>query len=290
MTIIYIGLLVALALFITVPALYVLATYCMLFYEKKLDERLHLVADLPLPASTIKLLQIMAAEICALWLTIFLWLMLGALKRPRKTNSSAGSNKPILLIHGYWHNQTGWFLLRRRLVRAGFGPIYSLNLFPVLSSIEHFGNQVAVLVEQITKKEGSKELTLIGHSMGGLVAAYYAERLAPPGQVTDIITLGTPFGGTRTAALGYGVCIEQMLPNSPFLADLSYWMQRGKGTYYYHIGTEWDGMIIPACSAFSGHPKASCIWLQNEGHMGLLYSSIVTRQVIEWLLLCKNKI
>ena len=288
MTIIYTGLLVALALFIALPPLYVLASYCMLFYEKKLDGRLRLVADLPPPALTIKLLQIMAAEICALWLTIFLWLIFGALKRPRKTNSSAGSNKPILLIHGYWHNQTGWFLFRRHLVRAGFGPIYSLNLFPVSSSIEHFGNQVAVLVEQIRKTTGSKELALIGHSMGGLVAAYYAERLAPPRQVTDIITLGTPFGGTRRAALGKGVCVEQMLPNSPFLADLSYWIQRGNGTCYYHIGAEWDGIIVPACSAFSGNPKASCIWLQNEGHMGLLYSPAATRQVIAWLLLCKK--
>lgn len=48
---------------------------------------------------------------------------------------------------------------------------------------------------------GSAEslLSLVCHSMGGLVARYYAEVLGDRSQIRQIITLGTPFGGSVKA-------------------------------------------------------------------------------------------
>jgi triacylglycerol esterase/lipase EstA (alpha/beta hydrolase family) len=64
--------------------------------------------------------------------------------------------------------------------------------------------------------------TVIGHSMGGLVARYCIERAAGADDVADLVTLGTPHQGTYAAYLGYLTPGGRALtPGSSFLADLN---------------------------------------------------------------------
>jgi triacylglycerol esterase/lipase EstA (alpha/beta hydrolase family) len=49
------------------------------------------------------------------------------------------------------------------------------------------------------KGSGDAQLSLVCHSMGGLVARYYAEVLGDRARIRQIITLGTPFGGSVKA-------------------------------------------------------------------------------------------
>lgn len=87
-------------------------------------------------------------------------------------------DQAIVLVHGYHHNSGAWWWFSKELDKAGMGPIYTVNLLPPAASIERLAYQLSQKIEGIKKETGSNKITLIGHSMGGLVSAYYAENLA----------------------------------------------------------------------------------------------------------------
>jgi triacylglycerol lipase len=203
--------------------------------------------------------------------------------REKECYSKKGS-QPILLVHGYCHDSSAWFYLKRRLKNAGLGPIYSLNLGHPLSSIRDHAKQVQSYAEEIRRKTGFKHLTLIGHSMGGLVSSYYATHMARKGIVSDLITIGSPLAGTRMARLGWGPSAREMQPGSSFLTELQQSMAECTATRFYHIGSSVDWLIIPAESAFPkttpGHRRCA---FDNIGHLTLLYSPRVASQLIAWM-------
>jgi triacylglycerol esterase/lipase EstA (alpha/beta hydrolase family) len=69
-------------------------------------------------------------------------------------------------------------------------------------------------------------LSIIGHSMGGLIGRYYVKRLGGDRRVKNLITLGTPHNGSPSAYFGilsHGLVsrsIWQMTPMSPFIRRL----------------------------------------------------------------------
>jgi triacylglycerol lipase len=126
---------------------------------------------------------------------------------------------PILLVHGYRQNQMDWLWFRYQLRNQDLGPVYSLNLHPATVSIAKLAQLVKNKVQDIQAETGQSQIILIGHSMGGLVSSYYAEFLANPGQILSIITLGSPFQGTKLAALGCGQNVLEMAPNSSFKSN-----------------------------------------------------------------------
>ena len=81
-------------------------------------------------------------------------------------------------------------------------------------------------VERIyARYPGLGPLTIIGHSKGGLIGAYYVKKLGGWRRTRAVVTLGTPHRGTPRAWLGLPVApvarsLVQMIPGSPFLARL----------------------------------------------------------------------
>lgn len=84
------------------------------------------------------------------------------------------------------------------------GPIYTIDLGSPFLSIEEYAEKVKEKAKQIAHETGHTKLALIGHSMGGLVSAYYAIHLAPEGSIRSVITLGSPMQGTKVAFFGVG--------------------------------------------------------------------------------------
>ncbi len=189
---------------------------------------------------------------------------------------------PILLVHGYLHDASAWVYQKKKLAKAGFGPVYAMNLRHPFSSIERLAQQVREKAAQIEKITGRSDLILIGHSMGGLVSSWYATQLAPQGKVKDVITIGSPFFGTHLAKIGIGSNAKEMQRGSPFLNDLQEAMSRKSEMRFSHIASSTDEVIIPADSAIL--PGASrTLMLDDVGHVALLYSPRVFQQIREWI-------
>jgi triacylglycerol esterase/lipase EstA (alpha/beta hydrolase family) len=127
---------------------------------------------------------------------------------------------PIVLLHGVGCNAGVWSGFRRHLDERGIHPVYALSYAPPLSSIELFADQLAKLIATIEAETGARQIILIGHSMGGLVARAYLRRHGAA-RVRRLVTVGTPHHGSMHAWLMSGTSLSQMRPGNPWLAQLN---------------------------------------------------------------------
>lgn len=192
-----------------------------------------------------------------------------------------GVQPPILLVHGYLHNSSAWLYLRRRLKTGGLGPIYTIDLGSPFHTIEEYAEKVRLKAEQIAQETGQRELALIGHSMGGLVSAYYATHIASEGSVPSVITIGSPLQGTKIAVLGIGPCAKQMRYGSDFTKELTQNMAL-VNTLFFHIGSKTDFVIRPTSSALLQNPNSRCYEFKSKGHIFYLYSNAVADKILEF--------
>ena len=158
------------------------------------------------------------------------YLELGRNAPVRRLTDFGRCRRPVLLLHGLFCTRRSLDVLERRLRRDGYC-VFSLNLGGLAQSfngrgIEHLANHVHLKVERIYHRNPALgPLTIIGHSKGGLIGAYYVKKLGGWRRTRALLTLGSPHGGTAAAyaALPMGVLarsILQMRPSSPFLREL----------------------------------------------------------------------
>lgn len=203
--------------------------------------------------------------------------------------TAEAATTPIVLVHGYAQNQSDWFWFQYQLKQAGIGPVYTINLWNPMGSIETHADNLAKTLKNIQEKHPAEAITLIGHSMGGLVSSYYAEFLkGPEVNIKKVITLGSPFYGTRLAGLGAGLSVEQMAPNAAFLESLRLKINES-AIPYCHIASQMDNMIVPWDSALIDplNPDAAHQYvIPDQGHIRLLVSQQVLDKVKSWLAGC----
>ena len=267
-----------------VATLYVLGTYLVLRYDRSLG-RAGQVKPSPDEPNHYprgwRYLSALSEEVLATALFILTFPVGFFWHRPWTQRRNQG--RPILLLHGYSHNQSAWVALRLRLRRAGFGPVYSLSLGPTSRSMKKLSQEVDQMAQSIEKETGVKELILVGHSMGGIVAAYYNEELAPHGKVSHLITIGSPLAGSRLATLHANEGMREMWPGSPFCETLRGKIKENHYTRYCQVASRFDNIVYPYHSSLLEGESENQLLLPATGHMGLLLSPQVARQIITWL-------
>lgn len=138
--------------------------------------------------------------------------------------------RPVLLLHGWFSTRRTLDVLERRLRRDGYG-VFSLDLGGLRGSvvgrgIDDLADLVRAKIERLyARYPGLGPLSIVGHSKGGLVAAYYVKRLGGWRRTRAVVTLGTPHRGTPLAWLGLPFAplvpsLVQMTPRSGFLGRL----------------------------------------------------------------------
>ena len=148
----------------------------------------------------------------------------------RKLTALDGHPRPVLLLHGFFSTRRTLDILERRLRRDGYG-VFTLNLGGLRKAyntrgIDDLADFVRAKVDRIyARHPGMGPLTVVGHSKGGLVAAYYVKKMGGWRRVRAVVTLGAPFHGTPRAWLGLPVALlapslVQLLPGSAFLRRL----------------------------------------------------------------------
>jgi triacylglycerol esterase/lipase EstA (alpha/beta hydrolase family) len=148
----------------------------------------------------------------------------------KKTDFSRCPN-PVLLLHGFFTSRRTFDVLERRLRRDGYG-VFTLDLGGLgrtlnTRGIDDLADLVRAKIERIyARNPGLGPLTIVGHSKGGLIAAYYVKKLGGWRRTRAVVTLGTPHHGTPLAYLGIPVgffarSLWQLFPGSPFLTRLA---------------------------------------------------------------------
>src|SRR5262249_51246339 len=129
-----------------------------------------------------RLLVAFLREIAAGIFLIPVWPLFAVLGRrwaARAVAASTGERAggaPVVLVHGYLMNRTNWLWFGRALARRGIGPLTGFG-YLTLGRLENAAAQLGAHVEKVCAAEGTERVDLVAHSMGGLVARYYIEKL-----------------------------------------------------------------------------------------------------------------
>ncbi len=193
------------------------------------------------------------------------------------------TGRPVLLVHGYLHDSSAWTYMKRSLVKEGFGPVYCLNLGHPFRSIRSYAEKIKKKTEEIEEETKRRDLILIGHSMGGLVSSFYAMHLAPLEKRIDMVTIGSPLGGTHVARIGLGPNAREMQLGSWLIEDLQIKIKKNRHIRFYHIGTKTDQLVIPHTSSFIESSIQKQFIFEDMGHVSLLFSPRVARVIQIWL-------
>ena len=203
-----------------------------------------------------------------------LWFVAGgAYQAIKEGDGTAGARRnPVVLLHGFAMNRTQWLYMARRLRRLGHGPIYGLNYFS-FTRVGAAGKRLDRFIDEVLAQEHGREgplaVDIVAHSMGGLVARFYIERMGGADKVQRLVTIGTPHRGTRFGRFGLGLPgARDLVGGSPLLADLG---PVRPGAAYTSIWSRADAVIQPPESS-SIAPAGSDEVFDDLGHLSLVLS------------------
>jgi triacylglycerol lipase len=196
----------------------------------------------------------------------------------------AASGTPIVLVHGMVDNRSAFAVLRRTLRRRGYGRITTVNYSPLTSDVRKAANHLSQHVEQVCEQTGYEQVAVVGHSLGGIIARYYVQRLGGDQRVNTVITLGSPHAGTQTARLLPLKVARQLRPGSDLMVELA--APAHCATRFVAIYSDRDEVVVPNRSARMEHPDlmVTRIAVHGVGHLSLLVDRDVVHTVADALI------
>ncbi len=167
----------------------------------------------------------------------------------------------VLMQHGYVNSGAVWFFTARALEAHGWR-VFTLDQ-PAFASIDTMGDRLAARVDAVLKLTGATQLTLVAHSMGGLICRAYLRRYGGA-KIARLITMGSPHHGTFHAYLASGPNGAQMRPGNAWLASLAATQVTVAFTSIYSVH---DTIISPQDSSVM--PGADNVELSAVGHVSM---------------------
>lgn len=195
----------------------------------------------------------------------------------------AASGTPIVLLHGIVDNRSAFAVLRRTLRRRGYGRITTVNYSPVTSDVRKAARYLARHVERVCAQSGYDQVFIVGHSLGGIIARYYVQRLGGDHRVNTVVTLGSPHAGTQCARMFPLKVTRQLRPGSDLMTELS--EATDCATRFVAIYSDRDEVVVPNRSASLEHPDlmVTRIRVHGVGHLSLLVDRDVVHTVADAL-------
>ncbi len=203
------------------------------------------------------------------------------LERGRLLSDVEAAGTPILLVHGLVDNRSIFTLLRRSLRRRGFGRVTTLNYSVFTQDIPAAARRLAERVEQLCAETGYERVHVVGHSLGGVIARYYVQRLGGDARVHTLATLGSPHSGTHAAWLLPRQIVRQLRPGSPVMRELAAPAPDCR-TRFLAVYSDIDHLMLPTRVARVDHPdlRARNVLLHGVGHMSLPVDPRVVREIV----------
>ena len=189
-----------------------------------------------------------------------------ALFRTRSERSTGrvadpNSGPVVLMQHGYLNNGAVWFFTNRALEARGYR-VFTMDQ-RAFAPLDDMGDRLAARVDAVLEATGAQQLTLVAHSMGGLVCRAYL-RSHGDARISRLITLGSPHHGTFHAYLANGPNGAQMRLGSAWLRTLN---QTRVSVPFISIYSLHDTIITPQDSSVM--PEADNVRLTAVGHVSM---------------------
>jgi triacylglycerol lipase len=186
--------------------------------------------------------------------------------RSPAVNWVATDQRPLLLlVHGFLCNGAVWNPLAAQLRRQqrSFVPVC---LEPSYRNFEAQLRDLDLAVTAWCEHTGRARVTLIGHSMGGLLVRAYAERF--PQRCAAVICVAAPHHGTLFGDPIYGREAGPPSPRCQWLAQMNARTAERMAAPALNVWSADDTIVLPASSArLAATPERA---LPGYGHMGLI--------------------
>ena len=205
------------------------------------------------------------------------------------TGTPSGDSRrdtPVVLVHGYGHNRSGWFALERALRRSGFTSVHTMNYVAFGSEgVEKLAARLAAHVDRVRELTGCEKVHLVGHSLGGVLLRWYVHELGGAQAVDTAITVASPHEGTAAAHLGFGPAARDLRPGSRVMRRLAAAAARPTGVNWVALYSNVDLVVQPAASAKLRAPalRAENVLVDGYGHVGIMSSRVVVDAIVERL-------
>ena len=178
---------------------------------------------------------------------------------------------PILLVHGIIDNHAIFTVMERALRRRGFQRLSTYDYGLLTHNVPQAAARLGEAVEELSIATGYERIHVIGHSLGGLIARYYVQRLGGDGHVHTLVTLGTPHRGTQLAfAAPLLPLVRQLTPHSSVIMELAEPAPECR-TRFIAFFSDIDHLVIPSRSARLDHPDLNVqnIEVRGVGHLSM---------------------
>ena len=193
---------------------------------------------------------------------------------PMLWDPPAGDGHRVIVLPGFLLNDESTWCLRAFLRGLGY-QVHGFGLGPNLGA-RTVGVDGRHLIETIERIAGDEPVSLVGHSLGGVLAREYARR--HPARVRRVITLGSPYAGDERSMPRAVVRLRRSLTLEPAVEEVDRSPLPVPHTIIY---SESDGVVAPFDCR---HPDADADNIEVPGaHIGLVLNSTVFRVVAERL-------
>jgi triacylglycerol lipase len=197
---------------------------------------------------------------------------------------------PVILVHGTFGDMTVSWNLASPALKANGYCVFALDLVRRgMAPIDQSADKLAAFVDEVLARTGAAQVSLVGHSQGGMLGRYVAKFRSKLAVIDDIVGLAPSSHGTTSplapgvAGLGCPACAEQQA-GSPFMQRLNAPPEAPPPPSYTVISTRYDEVVTPYRSqALEG---ATNVVLQDRcseditDHVGIVYDPIA----LEWTL------
>jgi len=185
----------------------------------------------------------------------------------------------VVLIHGFFASAGVFRPLRSRLERETGARVATFTHAPG-AGIRRIARQLEQLVERVP--EGAR-ITVVGHSLGGVVARFFVQEMRGHERVTRTVSMASPFRGVNVPQLLVGVDLHEQ---SELLRRLR---ERAHESDVPHtsIVAANDTVVPGAETASLG--VGDVVVLPKRGHNALLFDEEAAEIVIDRVLLGRRQ-
>lgn len=190
---------------------------------------------------------------------------------PDRALTRSTTHVPVLLVHDpRWSRITMSGLevfLRHRAWTA-----WALSFSRGPRTLAERAEELEKMLLGLKRATGVERVDVVAHGTGGLVAAWLLRHRGGDLHVRRLVTLGTPWHGTRMAVFFGGPAALETLPGAVHLDGLL-----PSPVPTLSVWDPDDPVVVPAGSARAD--EADSVQVEGAGHMGLLLSARAYRAV-----------
>ena len=174
---------------------------------------------------------------------------------------NAGHPNPVVLVHGTFASMyESWLALSPRLAQRGYC-VFALNYGDRgTGPIQESAKELAAFVDRVLDATGAEDVSIVGHSQGGMMPHYYLAFLGGAREVEELIGIAPSNHGTTSllappAGAVFCTACTQQSAGSDFLRKLNSGGEVEPGVDYTVIATRYDEVVTPYTSQFLDGPR-----------------------------------